>query len=54
MRSSISTSAVGDLAVAEAREVESGELLHRLGVRNVPEPRVPAGSGPSRGEPALA
>jgi class 3 adenylate cyclase/tetratricopeptide (TPR) repeat protein len=44
----------GDLAVAEAREIESAELLHRLGVRNVPEPRVPAASRRSRGEPALA
>jgi hypothetical protein len=43
----------GDLATAEERERESAELLHRLGVRTVPEPRVPVRSG-DRGEPALA
>jgi class 3 adenylate cyclase/tetratricopeptide (TPR) repeat protein len=32
----------GDLASAEQREREAGELLRRLGVRTTPAPRVPA------------
>jgi tetratricopeptide (TPR) repeat protein len=43
----------GDLAAAEQRERESAELLRRLGVRTVPESRVPVPAG-DRSEPALA
>jgi predicted ATPase len=40
----------GDLVTAEHREREAADLLRRLGVRDLPEPRVPVPTG----EPAVA
>jgi tetratricopeptide (TPR) repeat protein len=43
----------GDLLSAEQREREAADLLRRLGVRDLPERRVPAPAG-TAGQPAAA